>query len=102
MAGGGAVLAWVVALVQQRGVVISEQVVSNFVLTLLVIRRFAFKIRLPSVAATSHRAEYSVREPQLFKPSGMCWCGNCTIHWLGLLRVLFGTIGRVVSLSCSE
>ena len=27
---------------------------------------------------------------------------HCTIHWLGLLRVLLGVISRVVSLSCSE
>ena len=45
------------AAVQQIGTVISEQDVSNFVLMLQVMVGFALIIKLPSVAATSHRIE---------------------------------------------
>ena len=54
---GDAVFVCGVATVLQRGTIISEQVVNSFAPMLLVIVGFALIIRLPSVAATSHRVE---------------------------------------------
>ena len=59
--GGGvvadAVFVCEVAGSLQRRTIISEQVVTSFALTILVMIGFALIIRLPSVAATSHQAE---------------------------------------------
>ena len=52
-----AVLVCGTTAVQQIGAVISEQDVSSFILMLRVMVGFALIIRLPSIAATSHRIE---------------------------------------------
>ena len=72
--------------VQQIGAVTSEHFVSSVALMLRVMVGFALTIRLPSVAATSHRVAYKVMEQQLFVLRDLFGCGSCIIHWVELQR----------------
>ena len=64
------------------GAVTSGHVASSVALMLRVMAGLAFTIKLPSVAATSHRVVHNVMEPLLFAPPEP---GSCTIHWVGVL-----------------
>ena len=72
--------------VQQIGAVTSEHFVRSVALMLRVMMALALIIRLPSVAATSHRVAYRVMEPQLFALRDLFGCGSCIIHWVELQR----------------
>ena len=62
------------------GAVTSEHFVRSVALMLRVMMALALIIRLPSVAATSHRVAYKVTEPQVFVLRTVFGCGICMIH----------------------
>ena len=72
--------------VQQIGAVTSEHFVRSVALMLRVMMALALSIRLPSVAATSHRVAYKVMELQFFVLRTVFGCGICMIHWVELYR----------------